>query len=59
MIERDAQDYADRVFFVGGPRKMVDEMTVPLKGIGLPEDSIKLSTSPASANATSSAAFFL
>ncbi|HUI40144.1 MAG TPA: FAD-binding oxidoreductase [Methanothrix sp.] len=41
MIEREVPNYADCVFFVSGPRKMVDEMIVLLEDLGLPEDSIK------------------
>jgi len=41
MIVREVPDYADRVFFTSGPRKMVDAILTLLKDLGLPENQIK------------------
>ncbi len=41
MIVREVPDYADRVFFTSGPRKMVDAILALLKDLGLPENQIK------------------
>ncbi len=41
MIVREVPDYADRVFFASGPRKMVDAILTLLKDLGLPENQIK------------------
>ncbi len=41
MIVREVPDYANRVFFTSGPRKMVDAILALLKDLGLPENQIK------------------
>ncbi|MDM7913304.1 MAG: hypothetical protein QUS09_09425 [Methanotrichaceae archaeon] len=41
MIVREVPDYASRVFFTSGPKKMVDAMQALLNDLGLPEDQIK------------------
>lgn len=41
MIVREVPDYASRVFFTSGPKKMVDAMLALLNDLGLPEDQIK------------------
>ncbi len=41
MIEMEVPDYTGRVFFASGPRKMVDDMLVLLRDLGLPEDRIR------------------
>ncbi len=41
MIVREVPDYADRIFFTSGPRKMVDAILALLKDLGLPENQIK------------------
>jgi ferredoxin-NADP reductase len=41
MIVREVPDYANRVFFTSGPRKMVDAILALLKDLGIPENQIK------------------
>ena len=41
MIVREVPDYADRIFFTSGPRKMVDSILSLLKDLGIPENRIK------------------
>lgn len=41
MIAREVPDYADRVFFTSGPRKMVDSIQSLLKDLDIPENHIK------------------
>ena len=41
MIIREVPDYADRVFFTSGPRKMVEATLTLLKSLSLPENQIK------------------
>lgn len=41
LIVREVPDYANRIFFTSGPRKMVDAMLALLNDLGLPENQIK------------------
>lgn len=41
MIVREVPDYADRVFFTSGPKKMVDAMLALLRDLDIPENQIK------------------
>jgi ferredoxin-NADP reductase len=41
MIVREVPDYANRVFFTSGPRKMVDAILTLLSDLGIPENQIK------------------
>jgi glycine betaine catabolism B len=41
MVVREVPDYANRVFFCSGPRKMVDSIRSVLKDLGIPENQIK------------------
>jgi ferredoxin-NADP reductase len=41
MVVREVSDYANRVFFCSGPRKMVDSIKSLLKDLGIPENQIK------------------
>lgn len=41
MIARYMPDYGDRVFYVSGPRKMVDDLSGLLKNMNLAEGQLK------------------
>ncbi len=41
MIQKEIQDYMERIFYISGPQKMVDDMVATLVEMKIPEDQIK------------------